>query len=389
MHARNKVYTSEKKNNNKLGRTSMEGMIHNGNLILDYALKAPLREEKRRDLGKDIPSVLFRECEGILLLNVLEAACIISANVGTGILMAHNKQDDSWSAPSAIGLTGVGWGLQGGIAKKDVVVFIMDEESMNALTGDDMQLKFGPQASVTIGDAGREVQGAFYASKNGLAATVAFAYSKGLLFGFSLQGNVVAPRTACNMNFYGCTTTSREILFDKKVPANKGIEDLHRKLQMLVERSVKRMSVTAQTPQSEEESTNEYEIVASPDKEIQEKEERSVKRMSVTAQTQTEEESANEYEIIVSPNKEIQKKEDPPGLEHESDSEDDMEFIDPPAYKNYDAEEEGMEFIVSSEAIDMEMNPPAYKNDDADEEDMEFVVSSEAIEMEMKSAGVL
>jgi hypothetical protein len=117
--------------------------------------------------------------------------------------------------------------------------------------------------------------------------------------------------------------------------------------------------------------------------------ERSVKKMSVTAQTQTEEESANEYEIIVSPNKEIQKKEDPPGLEQESDSEDDMEFIDPPAYKNYDAEEEDMEFIVSSEAIDMEMNPPAYKNDDADEEDMEFVVSSEAIEMEMKSAGVL
>jgi hypothetical protein len=66
-----------------------------------------------------------------------------------------------------------------------------------------------------------------------------------------------------------------------------------------------------------------------------------------------------------------------------------MEFIDPPAYKNYDAEEEDMEFIVSSEAIDMEMNPPAYKNDDEDEEDMEFVVSSEAIEMEMKSAGVL
>jgi lipid-binding SYLF domain-containing protein len=351
MHARNKVYTSEKKKYNKLDRTSMEGMIYNGNLILDYALKAPLREEKRRDLGKDIPSVLFRECEGILLLNVLEAACLISANVGTGILMAHNKQDDTWSAPSAIGLTGVGWGLQGGIAKKDVVVFIMDEESMNALTGDDMQLKFGPQASITIGDAGREVQGAFHASKNGLAATVAFAYSKGLLFGFSLQGNIVAPRTACNMNFYGCTTTSREILFDKKVPANKGIEDLHRKLQMLVERSVK--------------------------------------KMSVTAQTQTEEESANEYEIIVSPNKEIQKKEDPPGLEQESDSEDDMEFIDPPAYKNYDAEEEDMEFIVSSEAIDMEMNPPAYKNDDADEEDMEFVVSSEAIEMEMKSAGVL
>ena len=388
MHARNKVYTSEKKKYNKLDRTSMEGMIYNGNLILDYALKAPLREEKRRDLGKDIPSVLFRECEGILLLNVLEAACLISANVGTGILMAHNKHDDTWSAPSAIGLTGIGWGLQGGIAKKDVVVFIMDEESMNALTGDDMQLKFGPQASITIGDAGREVQGAFHASKNGLAATVAFAYSKGLLFGFSLQGNIVAPRTACNMNFYGCTTTSREILFDKKVPANKGIEDLHRKLQMLVERSVKRMSVTAQT-QSEEESTNEYEIVVSPDKEIQKKEERGVKKTSVTAQTQTEEESANEYEIIVSPNKEIQKKEDPPGLEQESDSEDDMEFVDPPAYKNYDAEEEDMEFIVSSEAIDMEMNPPAYKNDDADEEDMEFVVSSEAIEMEMKSAGVL
>ena len=325
MHAKNKVYSTNKKSNKPV-RTSMEGMIYNGNLILDNALKAPLREDKRHDLGKGIPSVLFRECEGILLLDVLEAACIISANVGTGILMAHNKHDNTWSAPSAIGLTGVGWGLQGGIAKKDVVLFIMDKDTMNTLTADDVQFKFGPQASVTIGDAGREVQGAFHASRKGFGATVAFAYSKGLLFGFSLQGNVVAPRTACNMTFYGSTTTTtstREILYDMEVPSNKGIEDLHRRLQMLVERGVK--------------------------------------TMSVVAQTQTEEESTNEYEIVESPNKEISKKEDPPGIEQESDSEDDMEFID----------------------------PPAYKNDDADEEDVEFIMSSEAIEMEMKSAGVL
>jgi SH3 domain-containing YSC84-like protein 1 len=42
---------------------------------------------------------------GIILISVIEAGFIFSGNIGTGIVLAQ-KADGSWSAPSAIGLTG-------------------------------------------------------------------------------------------------------------------------------------------------------------------------------------------------------------------------------------------------------------------------------------------
>lgn len=80
--------------------------------------------------------------------------------------------------------------------------------------------------------------------------------------------------------------------------------------------------------------------------------------MYKTVQTQALETIVNEYEIVK------KQKADPPGIEFESDFDDDIEFIG------------------SSDAIPRE--------DATDEEaNMEFVVSSEEIEEEMKAAGVL
>jgi lipid-binding SYLF domain-containing protein len=401
MHAKSKVHTitttttTNNNNNNNSNnnnapnkmktpdRTTMEGMIMNANLILDFALLAPLKEEKRHDLVKSIPTVLFKECEGILLLRVVEAAFLVSVNVGTGLLLAHNKQDKTWSAPSAVGLTGVGWGFQGGVARKDVVLFIMDKETMRTLTGD-LQFKFGPQASLTVGDVGRDVQGAFHASDKGFGATVAFSYSKGFLFGLSLQGNVVAPRVKCNDTFYERSTTPNDILFGQTtvvVPSNnkRGVQDLHRKLELLAERSsVMKTSgvvITVPTPTVEKKSFNEdYETVHTQTLEentnwnetiiqtLSAVETSACTKEYETIQTQTGvETSTNEYEIVK------HQKEDPPGTELESDIQDDIEFI-----SRLDA-----------------MLPREGDDDTDDDEDMEFIVSSEAIEEEMKAAGVL
>jgi LysM repeat protein len=64
----------------------------------------------------------------------------------------------------------------------------------------------------------------------------------------------------CNDKFYGRPTTPGGILFGQTVPSNKGVQDLHRKLELLAERSFPKVSVTVQT-QTAEESFNEYETV--------------------------------------------------------------------------------------------------------------------------------
>ena len=221
--------------------------------MLDLALSArdsdtvnylrPTRAERA------IPDVLFRQCEGILLLHVIGAAFVFSANVGTGLLMAHKKQDNTWSSPSAVKLAGLGWGFIGGAARKDLVVFIMDKDTMNALTGD-ISLNMGGQATFTIGERGREVDAALHASNRGVGATVAFSYSRGFLVGVSLEGSVVAPRTACNNTFYGRHVTPRQVLYEVDTP--DAVKDLHAKLEQLAAPKKTIIYQVAQTQTGEE-----------------------------------------------------------------------------------------------------------------------------------------
>lgn len=76
----------------------MPGMIYNANKVLDTALS-------QKDKNKKLANLLTGDLKGIILMSVVEAGFIFSGNLGTGILMAK-KEDGSWSAPSAIGLTG-------------------------------------------------------------------------------------------------------------------------------------------------------------------------------------------------------------------------------------------------------------------------------------------
>lgn len=96
------------------------------NKVLDKATKATERKD-----ATGIPKDLFEKCKGIVLISVLEVGFIFSGNVGTGIVLAKKDDGVSWSNPVACGLTGVGWGLLVGGSVKDVMIFIMDENSLS------------------------------------------------------------------------------------------------------------------------------------------------------------------------------------------------------------------------------------------------------------------
>lgn len=228
--------TTSNDNINSFDHTTFEGMIRNSNQVLDLALSARDKDTinmiRPTKAERAIPPILFEKCEGILLLHVIEAAFLVGASIGTGLLLKHNRQDNTWSAPLATGLTGIGWGFMGGIARKDLVVFVMNKETMETLTGD-FSVNLGGQASLTIGERGREVDAALHASNKGVGATVAFSYSRGFMVGVSLEGSVVAPRTACNNMFYGRSLTPHQVLSETQVP--ESVKDLHAKLKLLAE----------------------------------------------------------------------------------------------------------------------------------------------------------
>lgn len=209
----------------KTDPTTMEGMIYNANKVLDRALSPETNGLHRG---------LFEKAKGIVLISSLEAGFIFSGNVGTGILMAKD-QAGKWSPPSALGLTGVGWGFIVGVSAKDLMVFLFDEQTINAMTGD-VGMKFGGQAEVTVGPWGRTVDANLNISNGGVGSTFTVAYTKGLFGGISIEGAVLGTRKAVNESFYNSAASPKEILFDGavEVPAdNTVMPEVYRKLEML------------------------------------------------------------------------------------------------------------------------------------------------------------
>lgn len=169
---------------------------------------------------------MIENCKGIILLSVVEAGFVFSGNVGTGVVVAH-KNDGTWSPPSAIGLGGIGWGFMVGAEVKDMVICIMDDATLSAISGQH-QVKIGGQLSATVGPVGREAEFAFNLSEKGVGGTYTYTFSKGVFGGISLETAILNVRSKENERFYGKAAKANEILWEGAVesPKEKGIEEV-------------------------------------------------------------------------------------------------------------------------------------------------------------------
>ena len=84
---------------------------------------------------------MIKNCKGIILLSVVEAGFIFSGNVGTGVIIAH-KHDETWSPPSALELGGVGSDLMVGAKVKDIVICVIDDTTLAALSGNLVKMEW-------------------------------------------------------------------------------------------------------------------------------------------------------------------------------------------------------------------------------------------------------
>mmetsp|Transcript_25056 Transcript_25056/g.54263 ORF Transcript_25056/g.54263 Transcript_25056/m.54263 type:complete len:265 (+) Transcript_25056:113-907(+) len=162
----------------------------------------------------------FQHCYGIVLLSSYEASFLFSAQGGTGILLRRDKEHHRWSPPCAIGLVGGGVGIQAGVSKKDVIMFLTEKSMVKALTGE-FQLRIGAQIGMTLGREGEEDD--FYAhfSNRGVASISSFAHTKGASFGLSFEGGLIVPRLNVNREYYTDTVSPRTILYgDVAVPTD-------------------------------------------------------------------------------------------------------------------------------------------------------------------------
>ena len=177
-----------------------------------------------------IPLDLLQHAQGLCFLTVVKAGFVVSGKVGSGLVISK-LEGGGWSAPSAIGTVGIGWGAQIGGDITHYLVVLTSLQAVKTLTGDS-SVNLGAELGVAVGPIGR---GARISSSASLQPAYAYAHSQGFFVGMSLEGSVVATRHDVNAKFYGSNITPKELLLDAAVAPPRAAEPLYHALQVALE----------------------------------------------------------------------------------------------------------------------------------------------------------
>jgi lipid-binding SYLF domain-containing protein len=168
--------------------------------------------EKFREMPEQgIPNAVLRDAKGLAILTVLKAGFIFSGQGGWGVVVARTGK--GWSAPSAIGTGGAGFGFQVGAQVTEFVIVLNTPEAVAAFSRGG-NVGIGVEVSAAAGPVGR----ALGADVMPVAALYTYSRSQGLFAGVSLEGTIIAARDDANEEYYGRSVTPKEILSGKVKP---------------------------------------------------------------------------------------------------------------------------------------------------------------------------
>ncbi|RMX67416.1 hypothetical protein DD238_003296 [Peronospora effusa] len=161
---------------------------------------------------QSIPLPLLTHAKGIAFLTVIKMGFVFTGRMGTGLVVAR-LSDGRWSAPSAIGTAGVGWGPQIGGEIMDFVIILNTQRAVEAFCASG-QVNIGAELGISAGPVGRVASGAVEASAASMDVVPCYSYShsKGLYAGISLEGSVILSRSDINHSFYGKAVPVSDLL---------------------------------------------------------------------------------------------------------------------------------------------------------------------------------
>lgn len=182
-----------------------------------YSFKNTLGEEK-------IPKELLDIAKGVVFFTIIKVGFMFTGRYGTGLVVAK-LPDGTWSAPSAVQMSGVGWGLQIGAELTDVMLILSTDSAVNAFKSR-AQVSVGAELGVSVGPVGRSIESDVTAGNKGAAHAFSYAQSKGLFVGASLEASGIASRPDVNRTFYG-EKVSTSALLQGDIPRPRGAEVLY------------------------------------------------------------------------------------------------------------------------------------------------------------------
>jgi lipid-binding SYLF domain-containing protein len=162
--------------------------------------------------GNDARNLLPRARAVMICPRVFRAGFLFGGEGGGCVLLARGGQG-SWSSPAFYSVGGGSFGLQAGIQDAEIMMMILTTNGLRAVM--DSQFRLGADASVAVVTVGGGVEGATTTNLN--ADIVAFARTRGLFAGVSLQGSVMSSDSEGDALYYGQPVGPVEIVMAMRV----------------------------------------------------------------------------------------------------------------------------------------------------------------------------
>lgn len=197
----------------------MQNELANATIMLQR-FKSSLGDE-------EIPKELLDIAKGVAFITIFKVGFMFTGRYGTGFVVTK-LDDGTWSAPSAITLSGLGWGFQIGAELTEVMLILSTEAAVETFKSVG-QISVGAELSVSVGPLGRSIGSDVSAGDKGAAHAFSYATSKGLFFGASLEASGIAARADVNQKFYGEDVPISSLL-SGEYPRPKGAEPLYEAL---------------------------------------------------------------------------------------------------------------------------------------------------------------
>ncbi|ETW75827.1 hypothetical protein HETIRDRAFT_38024 [Heterobasidion irregulare TC 32-1] len=158
-----------------------------------------------------IPRTVLENARGFAIFSVFKAGFLFSARAGSGVVIAR-LDDGTWSAPSAIGLAGVGVGGQAGAEMTDFLIVLNSRSHIRSFMAAG-SLTLGGNMSLAVGPLGRngEASGALNTSGK-VAAMYSYSKTRGLFGGVSVEGSVIVERQDANAQAYKSDVSVKVLL---------------------------------------------------------------------------------------------------------------------------------------------------------------------------------
>ncbi|RGP67112.1 hypothetical protein FSPOR_6168 [Fusarium sporotrichioides] len=158
-------------------------------------------KQKQRVLKK-IPKKVMQNAVGLAIFTTMRTGLWVSGAGGSGVLVARNEEDGSWSPPSGILLHTAGLGFLVGVDIYDCVVVINNRKALEAFTK--IRATLGGEISAVAGPVGAggvlENDGKW---KQANRPVFTYLKSRGFYAGVQVDGTVIIERTDENARFYG------------------------------------------------------------------------------------------------------------------------------------------------------------------------------------------